>query len=96
MTSDLKFYIESFSHFDNVYSNQTSEMRSLIKEAKHKGVCVENTLDEKTKRYKTYMHVLVFRMKSTLSMVSEKGCPQANCASIKSDLISTRSVFILK
>ena len=69
-------------------------MRSIIKEAKHKGVCIENTLDEKTKICKTY--VLVFRMKSTLSMASEKGCPQANCASINSDLILTKSVFILK
>ena len=70
-------------------------MRSIIKEAKHKSVCMENTLDEIIrKKCKTYE--LVFRMTRTLFMVSKTGCPQANCAIIKSDLISTKSVFIQK
>ena len=43
-------------YFDYVYSNQKSEMRSIVKEAKHKGVCIENTLDEMIeKRYKNYV-----------------------------------------
>ena len=42
--------------FDHMYSNQRSEMRSIVKEAKHKGVCIENTLDEIIeKRCKNYV-----------------------------------------
>ena len=52
VTPLYKSFIESrFSYciilfFDLVYSNQKSEMRSIVKEAKHKGLCVEITLDE--------------------------------------------------
>ena len=43
-------------YFDYVYSNQKSDMRRIVKEAKHKGVCIENTLDEMIeKRCKNYV-----------------------------------------
>ena len=62
VTQLYKSFIESrflyciILFFDHMYSNQRSEMRSIVKEAKHKGVCIENTLDEIIeKRCKNYV-----------------------------------------